>query len=130
MDWFCYNLIILIKWCKIPYKNLGKALFFTKSQGFCLKIWKLWWVFCLKIWKLWRVFCLKIWKLWQALTALQFNIFCWNFAHVSYLPMFTKVSVEFFSFCLDLELFGKIKRPGFYSLVFYIFINNSRSKQS
>ena len=35
----------------------------------------------------------------------------------------------FFLFCLDLELFAKIKkRPGFYTLVFYIFINNSRSK--
>ena len=31
---------------------------------------------------------------------------------------------------LDLELFAKIKRPGFYTLVFYIFINNSRSKQN
>ena len=34
-------------------------------------------------------------------------------------------------FCLDLELFSKIKkRPDFYTLDFYIFINNSRSKQN
>ena len=34
-------------------------------------------------------------------------------------------------FYLDLELFAKIKkRPGFYTLVFYTFINNSRSKQN
>ena len=38
---------------------------------------------------------------------------------------------DFFLFCLDLELFAKIKkRPGFYTLVFYIFINNSRPKQN
>ena len=36
-----------------------------------------------------------------------------------------------FSFYLDLELFAKIKKsPGFYTLVFYSFINNSRSKQN
>ena len=33
-----------------------------------------------------------------------------------------------FLFSLDLELFAKIKRPGFSTPVFYIFINNSRSK--
>ena len=59
---------------------------------------------------------------------LQFNIFCWNFTHVSYLPMSTKGCLGFFLFCLDLELFAK--RPGFYALAFYIFINNSRSKQN
>ena len=36
----------------------------------------------------------------------------------------------FFLFCLDLELFAKIKKPGFYTFVFYIFVNNSRSKQN
>ena len=36
----------------------------------------------------------------------------------------------YFLFCLDLELFAKIKKPGFYTLAFYIFINNSRSKQN
>ena len=36
-----------------------------------------------------------------------------------------------FLFCLDLELFTKILiRPGFYTLVFYTFINNSKSKQN
>ena len=47
------------------------------------------------------------------------------------LPMSTKGRVRFFSFYLDLEMFAKIKkRPGFYSLAFYTFINNSRSKQN
>ena len=39
-----------------------------------------------------------------------FNIFCWNFAHVSYLPMSTKVCPGFFLFWLDLELFAKFKK--------------------
>ena len=42
MDWFYNKLIILIKQRKIPYKNLGKALLFSKNQVFCPKIWKLW----------------------------------------------------------------------------------------
>ena len=37
---------------------------------------------------------------------------------------------EFILLCLDLELFATIKRPDFYILVLYIFINNSRSKQN
>ena len=65
--------------------NLDKALLFLRNQ----------------------VFCLKIWKLWQAPTTLQFNIFCWNFAHVFYLPMSTKECVDFFKFYLDL---AKIKK--------------------
>ena len=37
---------------------------------------------------------------------------------------------DFFLFCLDLELFAKIKKTCFYTLFFYIFINNSRSKKN
>ena len=45
--------------------------------------------------------------------------------------MSTKAFVGFFLFHLDLELFAKIKKKtGFYTLVFYTFINNSRSKQN
>ena len=36
--------------------------------------------------------------------------FCWNFAHVFYLPMSTKGCVGFFLFYLDLELFAKINK--------------------
>ena len=61
IDWFYYNLTILIKWCQISFKYLDKAVLFPRNQ----------------------VFCLKIWKLWRASTTLQVNIFCWNFAHVS-----------------------------------------------
>ena len=55
-------------------------------------------------------FCLKNWNFWRAPTTIEFNIFCWNFAHVSYLPMSTKGCSDFFKFCLDLELFPKIKK--------------------
>ena len=71
--------------------NLNKALLFSRNQ----------------------IFCLKIWKLWQAPTTLQLNIFCWNFAYVSYLPPSTKECLRFFLFCLDLELFVKITKTWF-----------------
>ena len=35
-----------------------------------------------------------------------------------------------FLFCLDLELFAKVKKAWFDTPVFYVFINNSRSKQN
>ena len=48
--------------------------------------------------------------------TIEFNISCWNFAHVSYLPMSKKG-------CSGLILFWVIcknrKRPGFSKLVFY-----------
>ena len=62
--------------------------------------------------KLRQVFCLKNSqnsKLWRVPTTIDFNNVCWNLAHVPYLPMSTKVCVGFFLFCLELELFAKIK---------------------
>ena len=45
--------------------------------------------------------------------------------------MSTKGCMGFFKFCLELELFAKIKKiPGFYRLTETRFINNSRSKQN
>ena len=108
MDRFYYDLIILIKYRKIPYENLDKPLLFSRNE----------------------VFCLKIWKLWRAPTTIQFNSFCWNFAYVSYLPMSTKLCSEFSLFCSDLEFFAKSKKTWFLHPRFYIFINNSRSKQN
>ena len=49
-------------------------------------------------------------KLWRAPTITDFNNFCWDFAHVPYLPMLTKGCVGLFLFCLELELFAKIKK--------------------
>ena len=74
VDWFFYNLIILIKLCKIQDLNLDKAPLFPRNQ----------------------VICLKNWKLWRAPTTIKFNIFWWNFAHVSYLTMSTKGCSEYF----------------------------------
>ena len=42
-----------------------------------------------------QVICLQNWKLWRAPTVTEFNIFCWNFANVSFL-MSTKMCWEFF----------------------------------
>ena len=44
--------------------------------------------------------------------------------------MSSKGYVAVFLFCLDLELFAKIKKDLVSTLVFYTFINNSRSKQN
>ena len=83
--YFC-NLIIQIKWCKIQYLNLDKALLFLSNQ----------------------VISLKNWKLWQGPTTTEFNIFCLHFPHVSVLPMSTKGCSGLFLFCLDLELFTNL----------------------
>ena len=71
------------------------------------------------------------WKLGRTPTILQFNIFCWNFAHAFYLPMSAKgcVGIFFISFRSWITC-QSLKIPGFYTLVFYTFINNSRSKQN
>ena len=74
MNWFLYYLIIPIEWCKIPYKTLDKTLLFSRNQGVCL----------------------KNWKFWRAPTTVEFNLFCWNLAHISYLPMSTKGCSGFF----------------------------------
>ena len=72
---------MLIKWCKVQYLNLNKAFSFSRNQ----------------------VICLINWKFWQALTAIEFNIFCWNFAHVFVLPVFTKGCLGLLLFCLGHE---------------------------
>ena len=73
-DWFCYNLIVPIKLCKIRNLNLDKTVLFLTNQ----------------------VISLKNWKLRRFPTTIKFIIFCWNFAHVSYLAMSTKGCSEFF----------------------------------
>ena len=89
MEWFLYNLVILIQLYKIRYLNLDNALLFPINQ----------------------VICLKNWKLWRATTTTRkFNIFGLNFAHVSYLTMFTKECSGFFFFCFDLELLIKMQK--------------------
>ena len=87
MDWIYYNLIILIMWCKIPYKNLDKALLFSRS----------------------KVFCLKIWKLWRAPTTYS-SIFFAETWHTFSTCQCLQKAVGFFLFYLDLELFEKVKK--------------------
>ena len=55
-----------------------------------------------------QLFCLKNWKLSRAPTTIEFNIFCWNFPELSYLPMSTKECSGFFYF--NLELLAEIKK--------------------
>ena len=75
-DWFFHNFVILIKSYKIRYLNLDKALLFPRNQAICL----------------------RNWKLWRAPTNVKFNIFSWNFAHVSYLMISEKGCSRFFYF--------------------------------
>ena len=105
MNWYFDNLVILIMRCNTPHKNLDKALLFLRNQAFCLKNW--------------------------APTTIEFV----EILHA--LPTYQCVQkgirgslVFFISFCLDLELFAKIKGPGFYTLTDTRFFNNSGSKQN
>ena len=102
-----FNLVVLIKLCKIWYLSLDRPLLFPRNQ----------------------VFCLENWKLRRASTTIEFHIFCWNFAHIFYLVMSRKGYVGFFLFCLDLELLIKsVKSQCVGTRLFLIFANNSRSK--
>ena len=87
LDWFFYNLIILIKKYKIPYKNLDKPLLFSTNQ----------------------LFYLKILKLWRASTNADFDNFCWNCVPNFLLTKVYQKSSVFFLLCLELEVFAKIK---------------------
>ena len=70
-------------------------------------------------------------KTWRAPTTIHFNNFCWNFAHVPYLPMSTKGCAGFFIlFRTWVICQNKKKIPGFYTLTETRFINNLRSKQN
>ena len=108
MEWFFYNLVILIKLCKIWYLNLEKVLLFPRNQTISL----------------------KNWKLWRAPTTTKFNIFCWNFAHGSYLIMSTKGCS---GFCLFrswvIKKYVKNEYVETRSFV-WVFANNSRSKKN
>ena len=92
------------------YNNLDKALF-SRKQAFCLKNSqnrKIWWV----------------------PTTIDFNNFCWNFAHVPYLPMSTKRSVLFLILFRTWVICQNQKIFGFYKLTKARFIDKSGSKQN
>ena len=75
-----------------------------------------------------RLFYPKSWKLCWASTSIEFNIFCWNFAQVSYLPMPTIGCSGFFILFRS----SVIEKLGFCECVetrsFLILANSSRSK--
>ena len=79
-NWFLrtnvFNLVVLIKLCKIWYLNEGRPLLFPRKQAFCL----------------------KNWKLWPAPTTTEFNTCCWNCTHFFYSVMSTKGCVGLFYF--------------------------------
>ena len=102
-----------MKLYKIWYQNLDKALLFPRNQAICL----------------------KNWKLWRAPTVTKFNIFCWNFAHVSYLSR--KVGKQkkivfgiFFILFRPWVINENVKNGCVETRSFLIFANNSRSKQN
>ena len=108
-EWLFYNLVLLIKLCKIGYLNLDKVLLFPRNH----------------------VICFKNWKFWRAPTTIQFNIFCWNFGLVSYLTTSTKWSSGFFSILFRSWIIKKnVKNECVETRSFFLFENNSRSKQN
>ena len=89
-----------MKQCKIPYKNLDKVILFLRNQLFCLKILK---TSTSSNYPTVQYFLLKL---------------C---AHFLLTNLYKRV-YGIFLFCLDLELFAKIKKdlvstPSFYTLV-------------
>ena len=58
----------------------------------------------------------------------DFNSFYWSFAHVPYLPMFTKGLWDFFILFKTWVICQNQKRSGFYTLTETSFINSSRYK--
>ena len=70
------------------------------------------------------------WKLSRAPTSIEFNIFCWYFAHTSYLTMSTKGFRDFFILLRSWVINKNVKKRGFCECIetrsFLIFANNSR----
>ena len=56
---------------------------------------------------------LKHWKLWRAPTTIGFNNFCWNFAHVPYLPISKRGYVAFFYLVYNLSYLPESKNTWF-----------------
>ena len=95
----------------MPYNNLGKTLLFSRNQVFCLKD-------------------SQNRKFWRVSTTIDFNNFCWNFAHVPYLPISTKGCEGFFFILFRTWVICQNQKTfGFYKLTKAGFIDKSGSKQ-
>ena len=109
MEWFFYNLVILIKLHKICYVNLDKALLFSRNQAIFL----------------------KNWKLWRAPSTTKFNIFCWKFCtHFLHNNVYKRVCGLFFILLRSWVINKNIKNECEETRSFLIFANNSRSQQN
>ena len=64
----------------------------------------------------------------RAPTTIEFNTFCWNFAHVFYLVMSTKGCVGFFYLFRSRVIDKIVKKECVETRSLLIFANNSRSK--
>ena len=108
MEWFFYNLVIVIKLYKTWYLNLDKALSFPRNQTICQ----------------------KNWKLWRAPTTTKFNIllnFCTHFLRINvYKSAFDIFFILFTSWVIN----NNIKNECVETRSFFFFVNNSRSKQN
>ena len=109
MDWFYCDLITLMKKCKMPYKNLDKALFFFEKPGILPENLK---TLTSSNYPTVQYFLLKLRT--RFLLTNVYKSVCGIFF----------ISLRSWVICKNL------KRPGFYTLVFYTFINNSRSKRN
>ena len=113
---FFYGLILLWfdntnKVMRRPYKNVDKALLFSR--------------------KLFEVFCVKNWKVWRAPTTVELNIILLKLRTRFLLTnVCNRVFRIFFILFRSWVICKNQKRPVFYTLVFWIFIINSRSKQN
>ena len=109
MEWFFYNLVILIKLYKIWYLNSDETILFPRNQAFCLKNWKLWW----------------------APATAKFNIFLLKFCTRFLLNNIYKRTVgNFFILFRSWVIIKNVKNECVENRSFVIFANNSRSKQN
>ena len=103
MEWFFYNLLILIKVCKIRYLNVDKfgetGLFVWKIENF------------------------------DELQLPESLIFLLKFCTRFLLNNVYKRVFGVFLFCLDLELLISVKNECAETTYFFIFANNPRSKK-
>ena len=96
----------------MPYNNLYRALLFSRNQVFYLKN-------------------SKNRKLWRVPSTIDFNSFCWNLAHIPFLPMSTKGCVGgFFILFRTWVICQNQKIFGFYKFTKARFIDKSGSKQN
>ena len=92
MDWYFYNLILLVKQCKIRCKDLCKALLFSRKISFLFK----------------KLKTLKVGV--ESFNHHRVQKFSTKFCTRFLINNVSKRVFGIFLFCLDLELFARIKK--------------------